>query len=99
MGQSRTASRLIKQGKTDETTQKQCKELDKILLCADSRRRCARTEPGNVITAKQIKEAPNELNNHPRRRHNFLTPNEFKQQNFKQIDTLALAIEISLSCL
>jgi IS30 family transposase len=39
------------------------------------------------ITAKQIKETQEALNNRPRKRHNFLTPNEFNQQNFKQIDT------------
>lgn len=43
------------------------------------------------ITAKQIKEAQNELNNRPRKRHNFLTPNEFEQQNFKQFDTRCIS--------
>ena len=39
------------------------------------------------ITKKQIKEAQEALNNRPRKRHNFLTPTEFNQQNFKQIDS------------
>ncbi len=30
MGHDRSVSRLMKQGKTDETTQKQCKELEKM---------------------------------------------------------------------
>jgi putative transposase len=35
MGHDRSVSRLIKQGKTDETTQKQCRELEKMLQCED----------------------------------------------------------------
>jgi IS30 family transposase len=43
------------------------------------------------ITAKHIKDTQNALNNRPRKRHNFLTPNEFNQQNFKQIDTRCIS--------
>jgi IS30 family transposase len=43
------------------------------------------------ITVKQIKETQEALNNRPRKRHNFLTPNEFNQQNFKQIDTRCIS--------
>ena len=43
------------------------------------------------ITAKQIKETQEALNNRPRKHHNFLTPNEFNQQNFKQIDTRCIS--------
>ncbi len=35
MGHDRSVSRLMKQGKTDETTQKQCKQLEKMLQCED----------------------------------------------------------------
>jgi hypothetical protein len=35
MGHRRSVSRLIRQGKTDETTQKQCKERGDMFLCAD----------------------------------------------------------------
>lgn len=35
MGHDRSVSRLIKQGKDDETIQQQCKELEKMLPCED----------------------------------------------------------------
>lgn len=35
MGRDRTVSRLLKQGKDDETIQKQCKNLEKMLPCED----------------------------------------------------------------
>lgn len=43
------------------------------------------------ITDKQIKEAEDALNNRPRKRHKFLSPNEFNQLNFKQIDTQCIS--------
>ena len=47
------------------------------------------------ITAKQIKETQEALNNRPRKRHNFLTPNEFNQQELKnKLTPVALAIRI-----
>jgi hypothetical protein len=42
MGHDRPVSRLIKQGKTDETTQKQCKELEKMLQCEQQPPRAGR---------------------------------------------------------
>lgn len=38
------------------------------------------------ITQKQIKTVQEALNSRPRKRHKYLTPNEFQTQNFKQID-------------
>lgn len=35
MGHDKSVRRLIKQGKADETIQKQCKELEKMLRCED----------------------------------------------------------------
>ena len=35
MGHDRSVSRLINQGKTDVTTQMQCKELEEMLQCED----------------------------------------------------------------
>jgi hypothetical protein len=35
MGHNTSVSRLIKQGKADETIQRQCKELEKMLQCED----------------------------------------------------------------
>ena len=43
------------------------------------------------ITPKQIREVENALNNRPRKRHKFLSPNEFHQPNFKQIDTRCIS--------
>jgi IS30 family transposase len=42
------------------------------------------------ITKKQISEAQEALNNRPRKRHNFLTPNEFKAEKFKKFDTCCI---------
>lgn len=43
------------------------------------------------ITPKQIREVENALNNRLRKRHEFLSPNEFHQPNFKQIDTRCIS--------
>jgi hypothetical protein len=35
MGHDRSVSRLVKQGKDNETIEQQCKELEKMLQCED----------------------------------------------------------------
>lgn len=43
--------------------------------------------PFYEITPKEANHVQNELNNRPRKRHKFLSPNEFLKQNFNQLDT------------
>lgn len=43
------------------------------------------------ISKKQIIQAQEALNNRPRKRYKFMTPNEYFEQNFKKIDTRCIS--------